>query len=914
MAKDNAKSGGQKSGGLKPGDILGRYELIARIGAGGMGEVFRALDRELNRAVAVKVLPSDFATDGDRLARFQEEAQTLAALNHPNLLTVFDAGTRGDSPYLVSELLEGKTLREEMHGGPLPIRKAIDYGLQIASGLAAAHASNFVHRDIKPENLFVTNQGRVKILDFGLAKLWRGKKEPTPPRPSGSHPTVAIDPEAKTVIEERTESGLVMGTPAYMSPEQVTGEDPDHRSDIFSFGAVLYEMLTGQRAFRRGTSSETMTAVLREEPEDPAQFNINLPDGLDRLVRRCLEKRPEQRFQSASDLAFALDSLAHSTVGRRPTQASGTMNRWAIPFVVTLVGLVLIRMFFQTPALSLPAFEQVTFQRGTVMNARFAPDGKTVVYGARWNMTPMQAFRSQPGNPTPQPVELDEPNSDILSISNERELALLVNRKPLWWFSGYGTLVQRSLSGGGRAKPLATNIQEADWFPDGKRLVVVRWDGALTRCFLEEYPERVPLLETTGYFSRPRVSPKGDWIAFIDHEVTRDSRGAVRVVNRNGEARTLTPVYDHLEGMAWNPDGSEILFTAFSTGEPQSLRAVDLEGNERRVLNAPVNMALHDVAPDGTLLMARQFELQEIIASVPPGNYERNVTTLGRSQLREVSSDGSKFVVIFFGEGAGSSYSTYLCFSNGDPSVRLGDGYGHALSPDERWVFATSYDPPELVLLPTGPEPARKLPINTLTLLEKDNLGNDRTRSISKLDLAAASWLPDSRRLVVSGKEGTNGPQYLLLDTETGQLTEVTRPSQGVKSPTYFGVPISPDGKYVIGVVNKEFRMYPLEGGASWKLPGLDECQIAGWSADGNHLYIHVRSKQAVSPTLQIKRYNLAKKEMEPEDLKVIHPSDMSGSLGEPAVAVTRDGEGYVYFSWRVLTDLFLVKNLLPVR
>jgi Tol biopolymer transport system component len=409
------------------------------------------------------------------------------------------------------------------------------------------------------------------------------------------------------------------------------------------------------------------------------------------------------------------------------------------------------------------------------------------------------------------------------------------------------------------------------------------------------------------------VSPKGDLIAFIEHPVARDSRGMVRVVDRSGEARTLSHLYEHLEGMAWGPDGSEVLFTAFSAGESQSLRAVDLQGNERRVLNAPVNMALHDVGPDGTLLMARQFELQEIIAAVPPGDYERNVTTLGRSQLRQVSSDGSKFVVIFYGEGAGSSYSTYLSYSNGDPSVRLGEGYGHALSPDGRWVFASSYDPPELVLLPTGPEPARRLAITNLTLLEKDNLGNDHTRAVSSLELVAGSWLPDSRRLVVSGHESTNGSQYFLLDSEKGQLTEVTRAGQGVKSPTYFGVPISPDGKYVVGMVNKEFRVYPLEGGASWKLPGLEDCQIAGWSADGNHLYIHVRSKQQVSPTVQVKRYNLARKELEPEDLRIIHPADLSGSLGEPAVAVTDDGRGYVYFSWRVLTDLFLVKNLFAV-
>ncbi len=288
-----------------PGTRIGPYEVVASVGAGGMGEVFRARDTRLSRDVAIKVLPKDFAGDADRLRRFEQEAKTLAALNHPNVLTIHDAGVYEGAPYLVSELLEGRTLREEMNGEALPVRNAIDYALQIAQGLAAAHGRGVVHRDLKPENIFVTKEGRVKILDFGLAKLREN------PKSEIRDPKSSVDAEASTVVQaatESTEPGMILGTPAYMSPEQVRGEPADHRADIFAFGAVLYEMLSGARAFRRNTlGGEHERPVERREPPDLTGNNANVQPALERVVRRCLEKQPDNRFQSAKDLAFALE-------------------------------------------------------------------------------------------------------------------------------------------------------------------------------------------------------------------------------------------------------------------------------------------------------------------------------------------------------------------------------------------------------------------------------------------------------------------------------------------------------------------------------------------------------------------------------------------------------------------------------
>ncbi len=316
------------------GTSLNQYRITASVGAGGMGEVFRARDTRLNRDVAVKVLPKDFVADADRLRRFEQEAKTLAALNHPNVLTIHDAGVHDGAPYLVSELLEGKTLREEMQGGAVTVRKATDYALQIAQGLAAAHGRGVVHRDLKPDNLFVTRDGRVKILDFGLAKL--------------REVTKSSDPDAPTVVEpaaDHTEPGRVMGTPAYMAPEQVRGEVADHRADIFAFGCVLYEMLGGRRAFRRSTPVESMNAVLNDAPPELGTANPDIPAALTRIVHRCLEKQPDNRFQSAKDLAFALEATweqGHPVRGNPPREPGLVWPQWRLAAGIAVLVLLAV--------------------------------------------------------------------------------------------------------------------------------------------------------------------------------------------------------------------------------------------------------------------------------------------------------------------------------------------------------------------------------------------------------------------------------------------------------------------------------------------------------------------------------------------------------------------------------------------
>src|SRR2546429_2383953 len=286
---------------LTPNARLGPYEIRALLGEGGMGEVYRARDTKLGRDVAIKVLPAAFSENSERLRRFEQEAQAAGALNHPNILSIYHIGTHNGAPYIVSELLEGEELRDRLHQGQLPPRKVIDYAQQIVSGLAAAHEKGIVHRDLKPENLFITKDERVTILDFGIAKLTTSSQS--------TNPDISEDATRKVL----TNPGVVMGTVGYMSPEQVRGQPADYRSDFFSFGAILHEMITGRRAFRRETMAETMTAILKEEPEELRTSNPNINPSLERIVNRCLEKKPERRFQSTADLSFALEALGQPT-------------------------------------------------------------------------------------------------------------------------------------------------------------------------------------------------------------------------------------------------------------------------------------------------------------------------------------------------------------------------------------------------------------------------------------------------------------------------------------------------------------------------------------------------------------------------------------------------------------------------
>src|SRR5215469_12102547 len=364
---------------LTSGSKLGPYEIQAPLGAGGMGEVYRARDTRLNRTVAIKVLPDALALDPDRLRRFNQEARAVAAISHPNILAIYDVGTSDQTVYLVSEYLEGNTLRDRLRGGALTVRRACEWAEQIANGLSAAHDQGITHRDLKPENIFITRDDHVKILDFGLAKLSRANAD------------------AETLAASGTTPGLVMGTVGYMSPEQVRGDELDHRTDIFAFGAILYEMLSGQRAFHRDTGPETMTAILKEEPPALTALSSSTPPAIESIVDRCLDKNPKRRFQSAKDLAFALEAVSGGTGGATvPASVPKPWRSYLGPFSV--VGLLLLTGFAgyflgtRGKSQASPSFLRLTRSRGNIGTARFAGDGQSVVFSAAWNGEPTRLF------------------------------------------------------------------------------------------------------------------------------------------------------------------------------------------------------------------------------------------------------------------------------------------------------------------------------------------------------------------------------------------------------------------------------------------------------------------------------------------------------------------------------------------
>jgi hypothetical protein len=555
--------------GINAGTRCGPYEIVGPLGAGGMGEVYRATDTRLGRDVAIKVLPAALTKDTDRLWRFEQEAKTVATLNHPNILGIHDIGTYEGSPFLVSELLEGETLRQKIEAGPIPTRRTVEYALGIAKGLAAAHEKGIVHRDLKPENVFVTRDGRVKILDFGLAKLVR---------PEGSVET------ATTLASPSTMPGVVMGTIGYMSPEQVRGEPSDARSDIFSFGAVLYEMLTGKRAFKKETAAETMTAILKEEPAELSETGWQGPIGLQKILTRCLEKVPERRFQSASDLAFAIEAMSGTATS--PTIAAtveegGKARRWiafAAGALACLAAGAAMAWSLRPGPRAVPTFQRVSYEDGTLIRGRFASDGKTVVYSGVLTGGVPDTYVIREDYPTSVLAGLQ--GAMVLAISKQDHMAVLV--RPHYWAQyEWGGTLARVPVGGTTPRELLENVFDADWAPDGEELAVIDRKNGKWRL---QYPIGRILLETDGWLTDVRVSPDGKNVAVFRHPgMSKDDRGYVLLLDRDGKQRVISKEWEALEGMAWTANGKEVWYGAAAAGDQYCVRASDMKGESRTV-------------------------------------------------------------------------------------------------------------------------------------------------------------------------------------------------------------------------------------------------------------------------------------------------------------------------------------------
>jgi eukaryotic-like serine/threonine-protein kinase len=864
---------------LSSGTKLGPYEIQSLLGAGGMGEVYRARDTRLQRDVAIKILPNTLAHDQDRLRRFEQEARAVAALNHPNLLTVFDVGTAPltdggatggaeASPFIVSELLEGATLRERLASGALRERKALEYAIQIARGMAAAHERGIVHRDLKPENVFVTNDGRVKILDFGLAKL-----------------TEAAPAQTDATRDVGTQAGVVMGTIGYMSPEQVRGKPLDARSDIFSFGAVLYEMLSGKRAFQGETPADLMSAILNHEPAELTATNQEISPAVDHVVHHCMEKDPQQRFQSAGDIAFQLGELsgARTSTGTRAvadaTSASSSRTRMLAGAGAIALVLLLAASWFlgrSTATHAPPRFVQLTFQQGSVDSARFLPDGQSIICASRWGSESDLALYT--GSIDSQGLRpLGFRADSIASVSVSGELLVVQNFQSVG--PGYvrvGTLARLAV-GGGAPRPVLDSVQYADWAPDGKDFAVVRFVPE-HHVYRLEYPAGKVLYETAGWVSDPRFSRDGKQIAFLDHPIFGDDLGSVAVVDLQGHRKELSSPYASTQGLAWSPDGDEIWFSGVKSGVYRSLFATSLRGRERTLISTPGNIDIQDALANGRVLVNETNSRRVLMVFTPEFPQGRDFTWMDWAYGMRFSADGKQ--ILFGDQHSGATYGTFLRNLDGSPAVRLGDGDALDLSADGKWAISRLPTVPnQLLLLPTG-------------------TGESRQLTHSKISHTSARWLPDGR-ILSAGNEPDHPERTYVLDL-SGKETPFT--PEGVVA-----VAVTTDGKRVLTFdLHSQFQLLSLDGGQPQTLSLFQKNEFPiDFTLDDAAVLVR---RQGRDGGIEIWRVELAGTKR-----ALLHAVALPGI---PSIAnglsatVSRDGKSYAYQYHPSISTEYLVEGL----
>jgi len=829
------------------GSMLGPYRLDGLIGAGAMGEVYRGWDLRLHRHVAVKVLPRQLADSPDRIRRLEAEARAAAVIAHPNIVTVYDTGTDGEVPYVVTELITGETLRSALERGSIARDTALELGLQLARGLAAAHAHGVVHRDLKPENLIVADGGTLKILDFGLAKV-------------GHVPGA-----------DATAPGTLLGTSGYLAPEQARGEPADARSDLFAAGAILYELLSGRRAFGGATFAERLSAVLRDTP--PA-----IDDPAAPIVMRCLEKDPAKRFQSATDLAWVLEARVRGDAPARATpsparpRAVVSRRTFLLGAAATGVGGALFgRALAPGHRAFHPAYRQLTFRQGRVARARFTRDGGSVLYAALWDDHPATIYTTRLGGGGTRALAL--PPAHLLAVSSRGELALALDHRFLEGFHQRGQLALAPLEGG-EPRVLGVDVQDADFTPDGRHLAIVRRAAR----FQLECPIGTVLLEA-GWLSNPRVSPDGQLIACCVHDWPGDDRGELVVVPRaGGAARTVAAGWSSIDGVTWAPSGRAVWISASREGGNNSVRAIGLDGRERVHVPAAGRLRVHDLARTGELAVTHCSGRVRMMVKAPDAPAEADLALGDVSVVADIAGDGRSIVFVELGD-VDTANGAYLRPTDGGPAVRLGAGIPFDLADDERGVLGWLAQPePAMAVWAVHAGQPRPLAFPTLASVQW------------------ARWCAGDR-MIVAGAVAGRGVQLWRRDPD-GTLVPLTEP--GALGPAALGsCAISPDGRALALIADARLLVVDVARGRPPRaVPGsyADEV-VCGWYTGGGEVF--VRTKAA---PLRIRRVDVTTAGSTP--VRELHPPPL-GLRAVNAVVLSHDGNAYAYSYGQELSRLF---------
>jgi Tol biopolymer transport system component len=652
----------------------------------------------------------------------------------------------------------------------------------------------------------------------------------------------------------------------------------DHRSDIFSVGAILYELLTGCRAFRGETEVDTITAVLLENPPEINLEQASVPLSFQQIVRHCLEKEPENRFQSARDLAFALETLANPSgpTRLRAPRPQARIVPWAVAAVLLVAALLLLGKQWQQKTQS-PSYRRLTYETGTVYSARFGPDSRSIVYGAAWNGKPLQLFSTVGDSLLSQPLNLTD--ADLLALSRTGELAVTLHGSRRAHMETVGGVLARTPLAEGSPREVLEDVPWADWDATGE-LAVVHHNAGRDRI---EYPIGHALYQSNGWISHLRFSPQGDKIAFMDHPALWDDRGSVFLIDLSGHVNVLTAEWESEDGLAWSTDGKEVWFTAVEKGYDRELRAVNMSGRTRSILDLPMGMTLEDVAPDGRVLVSLDAERVAMAITARDGKTV-DLSWHDWDIAKDISRDGQSVLFEDASEAAGAQYSLAIRKIDGTPPVQLGEGSAGKLSPDGKWAISIlPGSPGRVTLVPLGPGQARVIAITGLEHIEN----------------GVAHFLGDGKRITLNASESGHGVRTYLVDFEGGKPVPIT--PEGIT-----GGLISPDGQYILHVDDAAgVAVYPTAGGGSHPIPNLERGFVpVQWSEDNSSVYGYLPDQ---IPT-KVYKVNLVTGEK--SLVQELQPDTTVGVVYIAPVVVTRDGSRFAYSYYQVFSVLYLISGL----